>query len=226
MANETIFQLITILLLGMAMSIGGYFRRKADREGGQLRTTEGKRLVIVLRLLGLVVVLPLVGYLINPVWVSWAQVDLPDWLRCLGALSAFSAVPLLYWIFTSIGNNISPTQATRQGHKLITHGPYRWVRHPLYSVGMMFIIAITLLTGLWWVGIGSILPMALLIFRIRREEANLIAAFGDEYRAYQARTRRLIPFIVGKASARGVATVVLFLECSPTHEPRVTRADG
>jgi len=194
MNTETIFRFITFLVLGAAFVISIYFRSRAEREGGRMKTNEGNRLVLVLRLLGLLTILPLFGYLIYPDWVAWARFPVPIWLRWLAAAVALSLIPVLYWIFASIGNNISPTQATRQGHQLVTHGPYRWVRHPLYTAGFVMAIALVLLTGLWWCAIAMILPLAiLLVFRTPIEEARLIETFGDEYRAYMKRTGRFIP---------------------------------
>ncbi len=193
MNTETIFRLITFLLLATAFAISGYFRRKADREGGQMQTSEGQKLVIVLRLLGLIVILPLLGYLINPAWVTWARFALPDPVRWLAALVGVAAIPLVCWIFVSIGTNISPTQATRENHKLVTQGPYRWVRHPLYTVGFVLAVALTLLTAIWWLAIGMILPLAILLLRTSKEEARLIETFGDEYREYKKRTGQFFP---------------------------------
>lgn len=111
------------------------------------------------------------------------------------AVWAGGTVPLFYATLSALGDNISPTQATRQGHRLVTHGPYRWVRHPLYSGGLVFAISVALLTSMWWLVAGLIAPMTVLLLRTRREEDNLIREFGDEYGAYQARTRRFIPFL-------------------------------
>lgn len=196
MSNETTFRLITVLLLGAALSISIYFRSKAEREGGRMRTSEGRGLVVVLRLLGLLVILPLFGYVINPAWVAWARFDLPDWVRGLAALVAFATLPVIYWIFASIGSNISPTQATRENHQLVTHGPYRWVRHPLYSTGFVLAVCLTLITSLWWLGVGMITPLVILLLRTSKEEARLIETFGDEYRKYMQRTGRFLPRVI------------------------------
>lgn len=193
METELIFRGLIVILFLAGMSIGGYFRRRADREGGKLRTNEGSGLVVVLRLLGLIVLLPLCAYLLNPNWVAWARLPLPEWLRWLAVVVAFALLPVLYWIFSSIGNNISPTQGTREGHQLVTHGPYRWVRHPLYSAGFVLAICLTLISGLWWLGLAMLLPLALLYRRTAKEESNLISTFGDAYREYMRRTGRFFP---------------------------------
>ncbi len=122
--------------------------------------------MIMLRLLGLLILLPLIGYLINPKWVMWARLTLPDWLRWLGVICAAAMVPLFYWILKSIGLNISPSHTTREKHQLVTHGLYRWVRHPLYSAGLMFFLSLSLLTALWWLGIGFMVVFAFLMVRV------------------------------------------------------------
>lgn len=193
MNPEILFRLITFLMLAAALSISGYFRRKADREGGQMRSSEGRGLLVALRLLGLLVLWPVVGYLINPDWVAWARFTLPEWSRWLAVSVAVGCVPLIYWVFSSIGNNISPVQATRITHKLVTHGPYRWVRHPLYAVGFVFAVCLTLITTLWWLGVGMVLPLSILFLRTSKEEARLIETFGDDYRDYMKRTGRFFP---------------------------------
>ena len=106
--------------------------------GGRPRTPEGRGLVVVLRILGLAVLLPLLTHLINPRWVAWARLPLPRWVPYFGGSQAprapcRSSTPTL----SAIGDNISPTQATRQGHRLVRHSPYRWMRHPLYTSALI-----------------------------------------------------------------------------------------
>lgn len=193
MLNEDLFRIVTALILIAAFVISGYFRSKADREGGRLNDPQGQRLVRVLRLLGLVAFLPLIGYLIYPAWVAWARFTLPDWVRWLAAVVAVSLLPVFVWIFVSLGPNISPTAATRQGHTLVTHGPYRWVRHPLYTSGLIMALALTLLTSLWWLPVAGLPPLIVLWWRTPKEEARLMETFGEAYREYMQRTGRFFP---------------------------------
>lgn len=193
MTSEMIFRLLTIALFVTILSISIYFRHCAERQGGQLNKREGQRLLLPLRLLGLAGLLPLIGYMVNPDWVSWARFDLPVWVRWVAALVASGTIPAIYAVFATIGNNISPTEATRVGHQLITSGPYRWIRHPLYTFGALFFLALSVLTTLWWPVLFLLPGLAALIWRARFEEANLIARFGDEYCAYMQRTGRFLP---------------------------------
>ncbi len=193
MYDELLYRGLTLAFLSLTLGISAAFRRRADQAGGALRGERGLRLVVVLRLLSIVVLLPLFGYLINPAWVAWARVDLPTWVRWLGIAGATAAIPLATWVLASIGTNISPSHATREGHQLITHGPYHWVRHPIYSAGLLLFIALTLLTALWTLGVGMLIPLAVLLWRTPQEEARLIDAFGEEYRSYMRRTGRFFP---------------------------------
>lgn len=190
---EVIFRALTGLVLVSAISISVYFRRKAEREGGAMRSPEGRGLVLALRLYGLLALLPLFGYLLNPAWVAWARWPLPEWARWLGAGLGAAVIPLVYWVFVSLGTNISPTQATRAGHQLVTWGPYRWVRHPLYTTGTLALVALALLSAVWWIPVMAAPALAALWRRTPHEEARLIEAFGDDYRAYMRRTGRFLP---------------------------------
>ncbi len=197
MDNEFAFRAATLLLMVTAMSISSYFRHKAERTGGAMERPEGQRMLIVLRLLGLLILLPLLAWLINPAWVTWARFPAPDWLRWLAVFVAAAMIPALYWMLHSLGLNISPTQATRQGHQLVTHGPYRWIRHPLYSFGIMFVVALVVVTCLWTLAAGMLVPVAILIWRTPREEERLVEKFGDDYRLYMQRTGRFFPRLSG-----------------------------
>jgi protein-S-isoprenylcysteine O-methyltransferase Ste14 len=193
MPNDTIFRIFTLLLLIMMLTISIVYRHRAEQHGGRLSSDTGQRPVLALRLVLLLFALPLLAYLINPDWVAWLRVSLPAWIRWLGVAGGGVSVLLGYWVFHSLGLNVSPTEATREGHQLVTHGPYRWVRHPLYTVGFLFWLFIGLITGLWWIAPGLIAAAVFIVWRIPREEAHLIELFGDEYRQYMAGTGRHFP---------------------------------
>ncbi len=154
---------------------------------------EGRWLLVLLRLVGLAALLPLLAYLVQPAWVAWARVELPTWLRWVGAGGVMLMLPALHWLFATIRNNISPLATTRQGHRLVTHGPYRWIRHPLYTFGSIFFLSLAVMTGLWWLAALMALGGIGLAWRTPREERHLLAAFGDDYRQYMARTGRYLP---------------------------------
>ena len=193
--NENIFRILAALLLITSLGISGYFRRKADRDTGEKisRKVDGTAMMTAIRLGGLALWLSPFAYLINPNWMAWAKIGLTEWVRWFGVGLAILCTAGIYWLFSSIGSGISPTSATRREHTLSTRGPYRWVRHPLYTIGSSFFISFGLIADNWFIALLGILAFILMTIRTPKEEANLIEKFGDEYREYMKQTGRFLP---------------------------------
>ncbi|QQS49024.1 MAG: isoprenylcysteine carboxylmethyltransferase family protein [Acidobacteriota bacterium] len=188
------FRNIALVIFLAGILIGGYFRYKAEKSGEPLSwNEEGVFVMVLLRVAGLIGWASIIVYLINPAWMKWSEMPLPDWARWIGVVSGIISVPLMYWLFKSIGTNITQTVKTRKDHQLVRHGPYRWVRHPLYSVGTLFFLSFTLIASNWFILLASLAGLIMLLIRLPREEQNLIDRFGDEYRVYMRETGRLIP---------------------------------
>ena len=193
--NENIFRILAALILFTGMGISSYFRRKADRESGEKisRKVDGTPMMTLIRIGGLILWLSPLVYLINPAWMAWSKIGLPDSIRWLGVAIGILCVFGIYWLFSSIGNGITPTSATRKEHQLVTSGPYRWVRHPLYTVGSSMFIAFGMMADIWFIALLGTLAFVAMAIRTPKEEANLIEKFGDEYREYMKRTGRFLP---------------------------------
>ena len=193
--NENIFRILAAIILFTGIGISSYFRRKADRESGETisRRVDGTPMMTVIRLGGLVLWLSPLVYLINPAWMAWSKIGFPEWMRWLGVGIGILCTLGIYWLFSSIGSGITPTSATRRKHRLVTSGPYRWVRHPLYTVGSTMFVAFGLMADNWFVAALGVLAFIAMAIRTPKEEANLIAKFGDEYRDYMKRTGRFLP---------------------------------
>jgi len=193
--NENFFRIFAALILFTGIGISSYFRRKADRESGEKisRKADGTAMMTVIRLGGLVLWLSPLVYLIDPQWMTWSKIGLPEWVRWLGIGIGILCTISVYWLFSSIGSGITPTSATRKEHKLVTSGPYRWVRHPLYTVGSSMFVAFGMMADNWFIALLGILAFIGMAVRTPKEEANLIEKFGDEYRQYMHRTGRFLP---------------------------------
>jgi protein-S-isoprenylcysteine O-methyltransferase Ste14 len=176
------------------VGISGYYRRRADRDGGRVaadargQPSVPARIVAALVLFG-GVLLPIVA----PGAVSWMLMGLPQWLRVLGLGLVVVSIPLVWWMFRSIGTNVSQSTATREGAELVTHGPYRWIRHPLYAFASVSLLGFGLMLRSWFLLAAVLGIMLWLPVRARREEEYLIASFGDRYRSYMTRTGRFFP---------------------------------
>lgn len=195
--NENYFRILAALILCTGMGISIYYRRKADRDTGEKipRNVDGSAMMTVIKIGGLILWLSPFVYLINPAWMAWSTVDLPEWARWLGVGLGIFCVLGIYWLFSSIGSGITPTSATRKEHVLVTSGPYRWVRHPLYTVAFTLFVAFGLMAANWFIAALGVLAFVAMAKRTPKEEANLIEKFGDEYREYMKRTGRFFPLI-------------------------------
>jgi protein-S-isoprenylcysteine O-methyltransferase Ste14 len=195
MTDESVFRSVAIISMILTLPIGLYYRIRSQASREKLAPREeGIFIRIGLRLCGLLAMIALVAYLINPSWMIWAAVPLPSWLRWIGALLAVFGVPLLlFWTFHSLGKNLTDTVVTRRDHTLVTHGPYRWVRHPFYDVVLVGVVSMSLLTANWFLALFGLTAFAMIVARTRTEEEKLIERFGDGYRAYMARTGRFLP---------------------------------
>jgi protein-S-isoprenylcysteine O-methyltransferase Ste14 len=195
MEKELAFRLIFIGVFALGLSISIYYRRLARKSGEVIsRRQEGTLALILRAAMALPLLLAILFCAFVPRWMEWSAISLPVWVRWAGAGLGVACLPLLLWVFNSIGSNISETVLTKRGHKLVTWGPYRWVRHPLYGAALLEILALSLIAGNWFMALLWLIGV--LVFRyvvIPMEEAKLIAAFDGEYEQYMARTGALAP---------------------------------
>lgn len=193
--NENVFRILAALILFTGIGISSYFRRKADKDTGEKvsRKVDGTPMMTAIRLGGLILWFSPLVYLMNPAWMAWSKIGLPEWVRWLGVVMGILCVFGIYWLFSSIGSGITPTSATRKQHTLSTSGPYRWVRHPLYTIGSGLFISFGMMADTWFIAALGILTFILMAVRTPKEEANLIEKFGDEYREYMKHTGRFLP---------------------------------
>ena len=194
MNPDQTFRVVLIVGSLILLPILGYYRLKSQATGEKLdRRQEGLFILLTLRPVGVVGMLGLIAYMVNPSWMAWSSVSLPIWLRWSGVgLGAFAG-GLLIWTLHSLGKNLTDTVVTRREHALVTSGPYRWVRHPFYDAMAMCVLARSLVAANWFLLLAGGPSFVLIILRTRKEEERLLARFGDAYRAYMERTGRFLP---------------------------------
>lgn len=193
---------LVVFLATLGISAGR--RWQARRAGGGIRRGEeplgliAGRLLVAMPLFGAVVV-----YLASPSWMEWASLTLPLWARWTGVALGLLVVPSAYWVLTALGTNVSETVLTKPQHRLVTTGPYRWVRHPLYTVGIALFLAIALMAANWFILLWAVVALiAVRLVVIPREEAQLVARFGDDYRRYRRGTGSLLPSLLAIGARR------------------------
>ena len=118
------------------------------------------------------------------------------WAVVPGALVFASGL----WVFRKshkdLGRNWSVTLEIRKEHKLVNTGLYALIRHPMYTSFLLMGIGQAFLLSNWVAGLSGLVGFAVLFFmRVDAEERMMLENFGSEYRAYTARTKRIIPYI-------------------------------
>jgi protein-S-isoprenylcysteine O-methyltransferase Ste14 len=127
----------------------------------------------------------------NEIWV-WPETDM---LRYSGLGCVVVGAGLRVAATFQLGPLFSTFVTVQNGHRLISTGLYRWIRHPIYTGSLVAVAGIFLVFRSQLIWLGLPLYCAGTVWRIRDEEMLLRDAFGEEYRAYQARTWRLLPFL-------------------------------
>ena len=118
------------------------------------------------------------------------------WIGTAGILFGVLGLFIRYLAFTTLGRFFFRTLREADAHILVTNGIYQYIRHPGYLSDILIFIGCSL-------AMGNLLPIVAVPFlfviaysyRIHAEEKMLIGIFGEAYRIYQKRSKRLIPFI-------------------------------
>lgn len=113
-----------------------------------------------------------------------------------GLVVAIAALAMFAATHRALGRYWSVSLDVREGHKLATDGVYRLVRHPMYTAFWLWAVAQALVLPNWVAGLSGLVGFGTLFFlRVGKEEQMMLDTFGEDYRAYMTRTKRLIPGI-------------------------------
>jgi protein-S-isoprenylcysteine O-methyltransferase Ste14 len=123
-------------------------------------------------------------------------VPLAIWPAALGAALTFAGLVFCVWARFVLADNWSDFVQLKRDHELIVDGPYRWVRHPIYT-GLLLMFAGTALAVGEWRGVLAVAIAAASFWRkLRLEESVMRRQFGDAYARYAERVPALIPFVL------------------------------
>ncbi|RWM06230.1 isoprenylcysteine carboxylmethyltransferase family protein [Mesorhizobium sp.] len=125
-------------------------------------------------------------------FVNFAPVNAA--LSSVGVVLAVAGMFLLVWARQTLGRNWSQTVSAKQDHELVTSGPYRRLRHPMYTGGLLACIGSAIVVGGPFVFLLLLLG-AIFIWRVGAEDRLLARQFPDEFPGYASRTNALIPFV-------------------------------
>jgi len=184
------FGILWVLFFGIRV----YFQGKVAGRRTVTRVNE-KQESFFFRLSALAyLLLPL--YCLTP-WLDFAHIPFPGWLRWSGSIIAGAGIFLFGWAHHALGENWTAVLALSPEHELVTRGPYRYVRHPMYSAFFTIGFGFLLLSANWIIGLLYLGTFVLMYaFRVSKEEELMVSRFGETYRRYMQKTGRIFPRLI------------------------------
>lgn len=200
MHTEFTFRIILLVLIFAFIAHRGYYTGKnATTDETILKKREEGSSTPMAGILSINGFISVIAYIVNPAWMVWASLHFPPWVRWAGIGIALLGFVLLQWAQKTLGKNWSDTPRFMKEQRLITSGPYQWIRHPIYTAFILILGSTLLISANWFIGF-SWLGMTVLetLSRIRFEEAVMLEYFGNEYCDYIKSTGSYVPKLKSK----------------------------
>lgn len=194
MNTELVFRIALAAIGTIYFAMRLYYTLKALQWDSKFFRPRGDIRQLVFGTLGVLNIVPTVIFVLAPERLSWAALPLPTGWRWFGVGLGLVGTLLLLWVHHTLGRSFSVPGVMKEHQQLITTGPYRWTRHPMYTILILVAIVYFLISANWFLGaiwlgwiVGTVISM------IGDEEAALTDRFGDEYKAYAQHTGRFLP---------------------------------
>ena len=180
------FVWLVFIAVWIAMARGG--KAVAERESAYSRLSHYLPLAVAI-------------YLIAAPHVPIAVLDdrfvpLALWPVQLGAALTFAGIAFAIWARMTIAGNWSSDVTLKRDHELIVAGPYRWVRHPIYTGILLALLGTALAVGEWRGLLAVVFAGAAYWRKLGIEEAVMRRQFGEAYARYAERVPALVPFVI------------------------------
>ncbi|MBN1945139.1 MAG: isoprenylcysteine carboxylmethyltransferase family protein [Bradymonadales bacterium] len=201
MEPMNLWKLTVISLLLMLSGVRLFFRWKTGTLLSRPAVSQEGPLILGVRFaFSLLLFATVFSYLFYSRPIAWSLVDLPPWVRIPSAVLGCCAIGVLVLSHRALGGYFDLNLRIRADHRLVTHGPYRLVRHPIYAAYLLFFLSIAGLSGCWAIALAALLLFGLLMTaRLKLEEAQLVERFGQRYQDYLQRTGRFFPRLAGRS---------------------------
>jgi protein-S-isoprenylcysteine O-methyltransferase Ste14 len=199
MTSELLFRLIFTAVWLVFISTLSWVRLRAHGvEHRPSAESPSRKPYVALSMLSPVWLVGIILYIFYPSAIALLSMPLPAWLRFAMVAVAVPAIPFVIWGYLAIGRNWvhaldAATFRDRKDQALVTSGPYRCVRNPIYLGCFAIVLALSLLAANWIILVPAVGIVVLIYRQIPEEEAMLLERFGDPYREYSARTPRIVP---------------------------------
>jgi protein-S-isoprenylcysteine O-methyltransferase Ste14 len=181
-----------LVFLAVWLASSTRIKRRASSSAGTLVTPTVFRLLLIV----------LVALLIRESLVSDAgrhvqgAIFSGNWFQAVvGVALCAVGIAIAIWARFCIGQNWGMPMSLREGHELVTTGPYAFVRHPIYTGILLALAGTTLTIGHWSIALFP-LYLAYFIYAATMEERTMKEQFPTQYPVYARRTKMLLPFVV------------------------------
>ncbi len=197
--NEKLAFIIFVSLVAIVSTIRLYYGFRFKHIGKlnclskELLKNENNKTRLIRILFNMCLIVYIIIFVNNPELFKKFSICFPLWLRWTGVFIGVISVFLFLWIHSILGKYWSPYLELREEHVLIKSGPYKLVRHPMYSAAFLLWIGSTLVMSNWLIVIANILAVLIMTSRIEKEEKMMIDRFGDEYKEYMKTTGAFVP---------------------------------
>ncbi|MFX1560572.1 MAG: isoprenylcysteine carboxylmethyltransferase family protein [Promethearchaeota archaeon] len=202
MTSSLFFRISFLLLWAIFGIVRVYYGRKTKTHDSledvkeKLKAAErdmGREFKILTAVITVIGAVGLVMYLISPPWWTWTRFPLEEWLQWIGIIIAIPPIFYLVWVHRHLDTQWSIALELQEDHQLITSGPYKRIRHPMYLGIFIYTFGLSLVASDILVFIFFMFSIWVNYRRIPDEEQMLIDEFGDEYREYMKRSGKLLP---------------------------------
>lgn len=191
MAESLFYKIALSILLVTFMIFKMHLTNKnqtdEEREGNNYSLN--LNIILAIASIGLIF-LPIIWIFSN--WINFASIIISNNWRIFAILLYMSLILLMIWQMKILDVNIS---TVRTDQFLVSNGPYRYIRHPLYSIFIGQSIATSLIIANWLLVLFIPIVIIGMLLRIRIEENDLIDEYGEDYVTYMKNTKKLIPKI-------------------------------
>ena len=200
MDREIIFRSLFVLAFIAITAIRFYYQSKILRDKREIEIREGRFSLIAGGVAALTIIVFGAEYIFSPGFFSFAYVmDYPDWVRWLGGLALAAGISLLGFAHHHLGKSFHSLVVSKENQTLVETGPYRWIRHPIYTAFLINYVGGGLLSGNIVLTVVPVTMYAILVvIRMGQEEKVMEELFGQKYIEYEKRTGRLLPRIKKK----------------------------
>jgi len=138
----------------------------------------------------------LLAYPLLPPPMNFVVIPRTDWGRLIGVVICASGLGVTIWARRTLAGNWSSDVTFKQGHELVRTGPYRYVRHPIYTGLLIMSLGSAIEIGRLHCWLSIALTGIGFWIKLCQEERLLLRHFPDAYAGYRQQVKALVPFII------------------------------